>query len=491
MCMRDLYSNAVRAALCFVSGQAQDNAFMDALGALEAALVIEAQRLEVSIFPQIEGMEDPEQIQKEVRRIQRAESKVLRACLSTDGIGASLRPMTRDRMMELAVARQETQRAEGGSKREPCNTATWRAWLDKMENYGAAIDSVSTRLIPPDEKPVQSVCAAFGTVIAGTPTPPTNRLDRLEEILRQNGIEPAGLIIHPGVVISEEWRKTPYLLIDIPIRELQIAVCEEYGQTTFVRHGIYPPSYWETHGKAMLKSDPCTYPVQDNKFWTQKICSHFDNTFLHKVQNVWNGLFIEEGRGAGRAVLTKDYLLRLVAWYQEKENADPSEPSKTVWGKTEDGEWIRLEENWKHISNELRTGMRGWEGTQRSLVKFLEEENLKKYQKQPLTEENLREMIELFQEMEGRDPVKSFEKKHKNPVWVRDENGKPFVDTDKSWPYIDFVLKSGGVLSEARTLAEFLDTNNLRKYSKPRGNGLAQTRCRTTEGGEPPAPPGP
>lgn len=492
-CIRDLYRTATQAALCFVPGARADDAFMDALGALETALVSEAARRGVDIVPKLEGLKDPGQIQKEIRRVQKVERALLRACLSADGIGAGLRPMTRDRMMELAVARDTAQNAEGGVRREFCNTPVWLAWLDRMKKSGAAVDETLAHLIPPDEGKPRPVGAAFYKV-AGNPDKQTDRLERLDAILEQNGIAPADLIIHPGVAIREYRRKTPYLLIDIPARDLQIAVCEKYGQMTFISRRVEPVSYWETHGKAALKKAPDIYPLQDDRHWTKNVAAHFDGTFLRRVQSVWSGPFIEEGRGMGRAVFTVDYLTRLISWYQEKEKADPYEESKTVWGKTGEGAWVRLEENWKHISNELRAGMRHGDVLEKSLAKFLDARNLRKYSKSPLTEKDLREMVALFQKMEGRDPHPGFEKKRKNPVWRMGADGEPYIDESKNWAAINFALKQGigSVISPARSLAEFLDRNGLRKFSKPSPNGLFQREGRAQgETGAPPPPPAP
>lgn len=52
---------------------------------------------------------------------------------------------------------------------------------------------------------------------------------------------------------------------------------------------------------------------------------------------------------ADRPPLTNEYLNRLIGWYREKTPGVPLKTSKTVWGKDEQGGWVRLDESWRDI----------------------------------------------------------------------------------------------------------------------------------------------
>lgn len=386
------YRTAAQAALCFTPGKRSDEAFMEALGALETALVDLAHRENVTLVDE-KGNADPAK-----------EEAFLRACLSTGSPGEKLSPMTRDAMMDLAVAQQEPQDKGKTVSRRAAHSRKWLEWIAAWQEAGAAVDAVERELIPPDKDSIPSARSAFNSPGEEKPDNPVERLKRLDILLADQGIEAGDLIIHPGILVTQSRREAPYVLIDIPVRNLQIAICEDRGQITFIGRNIRSSSFWAGIGKAALKNDPFIYPVPDRgEIWAEKIAAHFDGTFLHKVQSAWDGPFIEDGRAAGTAVLTDAYLRQLITWYQEKQGQDPSMRSETVWGKGENGKWVKLDEAWDAVN------------------------------------------MALFK-------------------------------------------KQRRVESGEKSLAKFLDMNNLRKYSKPRGNGLAQTRCRTTEGGGSPVP---
>ncbi len=53
---------------------------------------------------------------------------------------------------------------------------------------------------------------------------------------------------------------------------------------------------------------------------------------------------------AEKPPLTNQYLNQLIGWYREKTPGVPLKTSKTVWGKDEQGAWIRLNESWRDIN---------------------------------------------------------------------------------------------------------------------------------------------
>lgn len=472
----DLYRKAARAACFFDPGKRTDRGFMDVLAELETALVGAARSRGESLnTPGIEN------------------AILCEALAPEEKFRQSLRPMSRDALMTLALEQQETRKK--GDVPRMVHGEAWRALIAQWQEDGAAVDEVSEVLVPPDAGYAPPARRSFAGAAEGPDKNPTNRLEKIGKILEDNGIGYRDLILHLGIVLPEQMRKAPYLLIDIPSRDLQIAVCEETKEITFVSREIRPVSFWARNGKAALKCDPMIYPVKENERWDKKIDAHFGDDYLRKVQSVWDGPFIEEGKSAGKPKLTRDYLRYLVECYQEKEGEDPSQDrSKPVWGwdrKTE--EWVRIDDSWKAIGLVLRRKHRECEVKSESIAQFLDEESLRKHKKASLTNDYLTQLVRWFQEKEGKDPTQNSE-----TVWVKNEDGEFVADPSECWRSIHSALNSGirGADSSARSLAQFLDNSGLRKHSEPHATGLAQRKARTeaevaAQGGGAPPPPAP
>lgn len=84
------------------------------------------------------------------------------------------------------------------------------------------------------------------------------RLALLISHLRNDGVngKPVytdDLIITQGSVSPNMLRQLPYIVVQIPRLDMEIAVCEQVGETTFVKKGTVGPEFWAHYSKNGLK----------------------------------------------------------------------------------------------------------------------------------------------------------------------------------------------------------------------------------------------
>ncbi|HVY13191.1 MAG TPA: hypothetical protein VHB73_06470, partial [Alphaproteobacteria bacterium] len=79
------------------------------------------------------------------------------------------------------------------------------------------------------------------------------RLAILVKLLHGLEIYSDDLIIRVGTIFEDKIRQLPYVLIDIPRIGRQIAICDQYGQVTFVSQGIQQASFWAGYSKSEIK----------------------------------------------------------------------------------------------------------------------------------------------------------------------------------------------------------------------------------------------
>ena len=99
------------------------------------------------------------------------------------------------------------------------------------------------------------------------------RLAILVKELSTIGIHTDDLVIRVGKVFTEKVRKLPYIIAEIPRLGKQVAVCDQYGETTFVSQNLLPPEVWASSTKQQLKDMQGVEAVPFSDSWPFRVCN--------------------------------------------------------------------------------------------------------------------------------------------------------------------------------------------------------------------------
>ena len=96
------------------------------------------------------------------------------------------------------------------------------------------------------------------------------RLAILVRKLREAGIYTDDLIIHAGIADPNMVRPKPYMLVQIPRLDKEVAVCDLVGEITFVSTRILGPAAWKNLSKDELKARSEIYAIRfrsEDQWW--------------------------------------------------------------------------------------------------------------------------------------------------------------------------------------------------------------------------------
>lgn len=125
--------------------------------------------------------------------------------------------------------------------------------LDHLKSLGVAVDLVRRPYVRPEKRDEPPIQAGSG---AGFEIKEHKRLALLMAHLHEIGVYPKDIEIHIGTVNEGEMRQAPYILVNIPKLDRQVAVCDQVGEVTFVARTILPPGLWTTQKKHELEMLP-------------------------------------------------------------------------------------------------------------------------------------------------------------------------------------------------------------------------------------------
>jgi hypothetical protein len=112
----------------------------------------------------------------------------------------------------------------------------------------------------------------------GTITPPRYepRLARLLSFLSDQGVKMDDLVIYQGLIDERSMREHPYFIVDILERNVQVAVCNQTGNATFVSQTRMIPAEWGSYTKPELEALPHIRRVEDRSTqkWLEAIWDH-------------------------------------------------------------------------------------------------------------------------------------------------------------------------------------------------------------------------
>jgi hypothetical protein len=175
-----------------------------------------------------------------------------------------------------------------------------------------------------------------------------NRLQQLLLLLGENGLHADDLMITRGQIPPGAMRQKPYVLVTIPRRDLEIAICDQVGETTFVSFGMLGPHIWASYTKDELKTMPHIRTVRMDPGWEAELLRLLQSPDAppHKPKvNV-----SAEGDRRCKWPLTEDFIAHHMWLYFQKHGKFPSENSGPVDGLPG--------ENWSAFNHALAQGFR-------------------------------------------------------------------------------------------------------------------------------------
>lgn len=340
-----------------------------------------------------------------------------------------------------------------------------------LRKRGAQIKRVSACIVLSDSRrdPVVATKSDRKFVLKVAP-----KIHELTLAFTTMDILPHEIIVYPGEVLPEMMRQVPYVLIDIPRLDKQIAICDEMGQICFVSQTIKPLDYWTSSSKLALKNDPDIKPVEYDRggFWLSIV----HEALLGEKADISQLSRSVISRAKAKPALTEETIIRWITFFHEKKGRYPTTRDPDVWDKNKKGEWIRVGETWMSINQALQFGGRGLghlKGT--GLGLFAERHGLgirPQSEARHLSEEKIKKWIMLFKEKTGRYPYLSDKE-----IWDKDSKGSWIVVPNETWWGIEKALQQG-----IRGLAH-LKGSSLAKFREQHGLGLSfQSKARHLTG---------
>ncbi len=162
---------------------------------------------------------------------------------------------TPEEIFDTAIARVENQRLGSESLNE---------LLETLKNSGAVIEHCKDVLI----RPINRAPNIHGEGKNSFNIETRPRLALLVNELQNRGIYSDHLKLQVSELDPKSMRKHPYILVNIYDKAeqdgegIQIAICEQVGQISFVCNHIYPPSYYKGVDKTLLRALPGMHAVR-------------------------------------------------------------------------------------------------------------------------------------------------------------------------------------------------------------------------------------
>jgi phospholipid N-methyltransferase len=143
-----------------------------------------------------------------------------------------------------------------------------------LENSGAIIQKSEKIFVKTDEQSFQPAASGRHNSYTVKTEP---RLAMLIEHLRNEGINGKSiytdnLVITRGTVSKDMMRTHPYHIVQIPHLDMEVAVCDQIGETTFAKKGTVGPVFWDSLTKDQLKAREDVIHVDrhnDRQWWNE------------------------------------------------------------------------------------------------------------------------------------------------------------------------------------------------------------------------------
>ncbi len=220
--------------------------------------------------------------------------------------------------------------------------------LARLAKGGAQIQPVIGALVLSDHHPVDPRHDTPRTAMAAPRLAP--KTHTLIALLQQLGIHADDLFIYRGTVGNHHWRQKPYVLINIPRLNRQIAICDQMGQTTFFATQIFDYAMWASETKSALKAMPEIAALPYDAQWQTRLTALLQNAPIGAKQKLQSL--------APHALLTRSAIAEWVKAHHERTGQWPRHRDKAVYVKQGDA-WVENGEHWSSIHGALTNGYRG------------------------------------------------------------------------------------------------------------------------------------
>lgn len=183
------------------------------------------------------------------------------------------------------------------------------------------------------------------------------RLAWLIEGLQTIGEHTDHIIIRVGTVDPNMVRQKPYVVIELPDRNKQIAVCDQFGEITFVSDTIIDPESFSIYTKNQLKSLPMMHTVRMTdppSGWLSRILDIVQETPAPEKHKRLNLEAFERTRRPKPLPLSEEIILEaLIDWHALK----GIYPTKRTSDQITNGPLTGSK--WSTIHSALKDGLRG------------------------------------------------------------------------------------------------------------------------------------
>ncbi len=195
------------------------------------------------------------------------------------------------------------------------------------------------------------------------------RLALLMAHLRNDGVNGTpiymdDLAITKGKVSKDMMREHPYNIVQIPRINMEIAVCEQIGETTFVKQGCIEEDFWDYLKKDELKAraDVLDVTRRSDRQWWGEISSFLEGNAKPEAKKVNVKSWVKKKPNLDRELIKESLLAHYLATGEPLNSTDEEEGSKAGSYKLEHG-YYAGKETVKSIDSALVTdGQRGLKG---------------------------------------------------------------------------------------------------------------------------------
>lgn len=309
--------------------------------------------------------------------------------------------------------------------------------LSRLAQGGAAVIHTGTVLIPPGEGQIEEPLSETPHEFARVEQP---RLSWLIEGLSKIGIYTDDILLHVSKVDPNMVRNKPYVVVEIPRLNKQIAVCDLKGEITFVSSEILDPALFEKCNKLLLKSLPqikaVRFTTPDD--WAQKINGLLTSDGVQKPAPKKDITAYAAKPPRRPFYYTEEMIIETAKAFHARTGQWPSQLS----GLIEDAPLADGKRNWRSVDAALREGFNGLPGGSslaQILAPFKEDASY--------TEEMIIKTAKAFHARTGEWP-------HQQSGLIEDA---PLANGERTWRSVDSALRrKGNGLVEQSSLFQLL-----------------------------------
>jgi hypothetical protein len=283
---------------------------------------------------------------------------------------------------------------------------------------------------------------------------------------------------------SSMMRDEPYVIIDIPRLNVQIAVCNQYGEAVYVAKPALTINQWCNNTKDDLQDQGLATQVK----WDNQ--SKWINRIIHLIthDNKDQSIDVSQTKKIPlprRPVFwaIEDTIVQWMEWYNDKqkeEKRDTGEeetkikdkyPSRykdgPVYIKNNKGEWVESGFTWKQVCNYIRGGAK-FEDI--SSLADLKEKHFGKRQGLPdrPSEETIVQWMEWHKERQGQYPSE-----HSDTVYLKNNEGE-WVDSEFTWQQVNGYVRNTAKFDGISSLADLKEKHFRIRRGLPSGTSEQQ-----------------